>query len=393
MFLTGLGSTAQAVKLADVDVITSFPIRPYTGVMMDLARMVADGELDAEFVHAEGEHAQVSIVHGASAAGARTFTGSSGVGVTYAMEVYSPVSGGRCPVQMCIADRTLDPPGDFGSEHTDALGCRDQGWLMGWAETPQEALDNALINYRVGEDHRVSLPQFVCQDGYFVSHIPGEVMVPSQAQVDEFLPPYKPHKPLDPKRPVGHGPQIYSDQGPALEAYRANAMEAAKPVIREAIDDFGRIFGRTYSPFVEEYMCNDAEMVFCLQGAHAHTARYAIQNLRKQGVKIGMIKLRWVRPWPTEDLDEILPKFKAVGVIETNNSFGNVMSGGILTPEVMANAYALEGRPLITSFMAGLGGEPIVLEEFYYMAKVLGQMVEEGKTRKSTYWVGFEADE
>src|SRR5438270_3652246 len=190
--LSGCAASAQAVKFAKVDVICSYPIRPYTAAMMELAKLVADGEIDAEFIHGEGEHGQLSVVYGASAAGARTFTGSSGVGVTYAMEVYSPISGARLPVQMMIADRALDPPGDFGSEHTDAMSCRDQGWLMGWAETPQEACDNHLINYRIGEDRRVMLPQFVCQDGYFVSHIPGKVLLPEQAQVDEFLPPYNP---------------------------------------------------------------------------------------------------------------------------------------------------------------------------------------------------------
>ncbi|MGB4512090.1 MAG: hypothetical protein WBI31_10600, partial [Thermacetogeniaceae bacterium] len=126
--ISGCVAAAEAVRLADVDVISSYPIRPYTGIMSELARMIADGELDAELVYAEGEHAQLSVVYGASAAGARTFTGSSGVGVTFAFEVYSPISGERLPVQMAIGDRTLDPPGDFGSEHTDAECCRDQGW-------------------------------------------------------------------------------------------------------------------------------------------------------------------------------------------------------------------------------------------------------------------------
>src|SRR3972149_4873498 len=141
------------------------------------------GELEAGTAHAAGDHAQLAVVLGAAAAGARALTGSSGVGVTYAFENYSPIAGGRIPLQMMIADRALDPPGDFGAEHTDAMSCRDQGWLMGWAESPQEAFDNCLINYRVGEDHRVLLPQFVCQDGYFVSHIPGMVNIPDQAQV------------------------------------------------------------------------------------------------------------------------------------------------------------------------------------------------------------------
>ena len=149
--------------------------------------MVANGELDAEFVHGEGEHAQLSVVLGASAAGARAYTGSAGVGVTYAFELYSPMAGGRYPIQMAIADRTLDPPGDFGSEHTDAMSFRDQGWLMGWASTPQEVFDNTLINYRVGEDPRVMLPQMVCQDGYLHFPYPGQSHVAGLGSGERIL--------------------------------------------------------------------------------------------------------------------------------------------------------------------------------------------------------------
>ena len=392
MVLSGCAASAQAAKMAKVEVICSYPIRPYTALMMELAKMVANGELDAEFVYGEGEHAQLSVVAGASAAGARVLTGSSGVGVTYAFETYSPIAGGRLPVQMMIADRALDPPGDFGSEHTDAMSCRDQGWLMGWAENPQEAFDNSLINYRIGEDHRVLLPQFVCQDGYFVSHISGKVVLPEQSQVDEFLPPYKLPHPLDPKHPVSHGPQIRPDQGTVMDLQRAQAMLDAPAVIKEAIGDFNRIFGRKYSPFLEEYMTDDAEMAFFIQGAHAMTARHAIKHLRSKGVKIGLVKLRFVRPWPTQEVAEALSKFKAVGVVETSTSYGGAMRGGNLLHEVRASLYDLPKRPLTTSFMAGLGGEMVPLKEFYYMADILSEMIKDGKAKKTVYWVGFEAE-
>jgi pyruvate ferredoxin oxidoreductase alpha subunit/oxalate oxidoreductase subunit alpha len=392
MVLSGCAASAQAAKMAKVDVVCSYPIRPYTALMMELAKMVANGELDAEFVYGEGEHAQLSVVAGASAAGARVLTGSSGVGVTYAFETYSPIAGGRLPVQMMIADRALDPPGDFGSEHTDAMSCRDQGWLMGWAENPQEAFDNSLINYRIGEDHRVLLPQFVCQDGYFVSHIPGKVVLPEQSQVDEFLPPYKLPHPLDPKHPVSHGPQIRPDQGTIMDLQRAQAMLDAPKVIREAIDDFNRIFGRNYSPFVEEYMTEDADMAFFIQGAHTMTARHAIKHLRSKGMKVGLVKLRFTRPWPTQEVAEVLSRFKAVGVVETSTSYGGAMRGGNLLHEVRASLYDLPQRPLTTSFMAGLGGEMVPLKEFYYMAEVLAKMIKNGKTSKTVYWVGFEAE-
>src|SRR2546427_7997951 len=244
--INGCVASAQAAKYADVDVIAAYPIRPYTATMMALAQMVANGELDAEYIVADSEHSQLSIAHGASSSGARVFTGSSGVGVQFAYELYSPISGSRMPVQMMIADRTLDPPGDFGSEHTDALCTRDMGWLTGWAATPQEVFDKSLLAFAIGEDPRVLLPQMVVQDGYFVSHIAGEVDMPPAEEVDEFLPPYQLPFPLDPRRPVSHGPQIHPEQGPPLQLERPRAMEDALPVIREKTDEFGRDLGRKH---------------------------------------------------------------------------------------------------------------------------------------------------
>src|SRR5512147_2082873 len=369
--LSGCAAAAQGAKFAEVEVICSFPIRPYTAIMMELARMVANGELDAEFIHGEGEHAQVSVVLGASAAGARAYTGSSGVGVTYAFEVYSPAAGGRYPLQMAIADRTLDPPGDFGSEHTDAMSARDQGWLMGWAATPQEVFDNTLINYRVGEDPRIMLPQFVCQDGYFLSHIPDKVILPELSQVKEFLPPYKAPHPLSPVCPVSHGPQIRPDQGAPMDAQRAITFLDVPNVIKEATKDFNRFFG---------------------QGAHANTCKSAINYLRKQGLKVGMVRPRWLRPWPTVEIASVFSKVKAIASVETSTSYGGATRGGNLIHELRATLYDLPKRPMVTSFMAGLGGDVVLLEDFHYMTKILQKMVKDRKTHKVVYWVGFEEE-
>jgi pyruvate ferredoxin oxidoreductase alpha subunit/oxalate oxidoreductase subunit alpha len=390
--LSGCAAAAQAAKLAEVEVICSYPIRPYTAIMMELARMVANGELDAEFIHGEGEHAQLSVVLGASAAGARAYTGSAGVGVTYAGELYSPMAGGRYPIQMAIADRTLDPPGDFGSEHTDAMTFRDQGWLMGWASTPQEVFDNTLINYRVGEDPRVMLPQMVCQDGYFISHIPDKVILPESAQVKEFLPPYKAPHPLSLTCPVSHGPQIRPDQGAPMDAQRAATFLEVPKVIEEATADFNRIFGRNYNPYLETYQMDDAEIAFFVQGAHATTCKSAIRNLRKQGVKAGLVRPRWVRPWPTLQIAEALSNVKAVGTVETSTSYGGAMRGGNLIHELRASLYDLPVRPPVTSFMGGLGGEVVLLDDFYYMAKILTQMAKDKKTHRHVYWIGFEEE-
>jgi pyruvate ferredoxin oxidoreductase alpha subunit/oxalate oxidoreductase subunit alpha len=390
MRLNGCAASAYAALYADVDVVTAYPIRPYTAIMMNLAQFIAEGLLDAEYLHADGEHAQLSAALGAGSCGARAFTGSSGVGVCYAFEVYSPAAGARVPIQMAIADRTLDPPGDFGSEHTDALCTRDMGWLMGWAATPQEVFDKHLLGYAIGEDPRLLLPQMICQDGYFVSHISGDVELPSIDQVERFLPPYKLPFALDPKKPVSHGPQIHPQQGPPLQLERARSMETAIDIIREKTDEFSEAFGRSYPPFVEEFMLEDAEVVFVMQGGHAVTCQAAVKRMRERGIKAGMARLLWFRPFPTEDLQKALDKAKVVGVVETNLGLGGASYGGILSLDVTTALYHARNRPLVTSFMAGLGGETIPINEFSWMADKMVEAMERGSVEKASHWVGFE---
>jgi pyruvate ferredoxin oxidoreductase alpha subunit/oxalate oxidoreductase subunit alpha len=389
--MNGCAAAAYGALFADVDVITAYPIRPYTAIMMNLAQFIADGVLDAEYLHADGEHSQLSAALGAGSAGARAFTGSSGVGVTFAYELYSPTSGARVPIQMSIADRTLDPPGDFGSEHTDALCTRDMGWLMGWASEPQEVFDKTLLGYAIGEDPRLLLPQMICQDGYFVSHISGEVELPQPSDVGLFLPPYKLPFALDPNKPVSHGPQIHPEQGPPLQLERARSMETAIDIIREKTDDFAEVFGRRYPHFVEEYMLDDADIVFVIQGGHAVTCRAAVRRLREEGIKAGMARLLWFRPFPTEDVQEALSGAKVVGVVETNLGLGGASRGGVLSLDVTTALYhSPHDKPLVTSFMAGMGGEPIPIKEFNWMAGKLSQAMERGAVEKAAHWVGFE---
>ena len=367
-YLSGCVAAAHGVRLADVDVISSYPIRPYTGVMSELSRMVADGDLDAEFVHGEGEHGQLSIVYGASAAGGRAYTGSSGVGVTYAMEVYSPISGERLPLQMCIGDRTLDPPGDFGSEHMDAMSIRDQGWIMGWASTPQEVLDNTIAFYRLGEDARVLLPQAACQDGYYVTHIVNQVDIPEQAQVDEFLPPYKNHHILDPRDPMIIGPQIEPEMGPPLQFQRWDLWNQVEPVVEEVWAQFAEIFGRKYDPFIEKTFCDDAEVILVGNGGHLETAKIVAAKLRGLGEKVGVARLRLMRPFPTKALREVLANAKAVVVFDNSFSFGMTGRTGPVAAEVKAALYGFSNAPVIQC-VGGLGGEVCTREEFYCMFK------------------------
>ena len=180
------------------------------------------------------------------------------------------------------------------------------------------------------------------------------------------------------------------EQGPPLQLERARAMEDSMPVIEEVHEEFARIFGRKYDPWIEEFMTDDADVVFFLQGAHAVTAKFAIKHMRDKGIKVGMVRLRTIRPYPTEQVRESLSKFKVVGVIETNMGLGSVSSGGVLYAEAAAALYESDKRPLVFSFMAGMGGEAIVLKEFYWMTEKMMSVMKAGKIEKRTHWVGFE---
>jgi pyruvate/2-oxoacid:ferredoxin oxidoreductase alpha subunit len=196
---------------------------------------------------------------------------------------------------------------------------------------------------------------------------------------------------LDPKKPVSHGPQIHPEQGPPLQLERARSMEIALDIIREKTDEFSEVFGRTYPHFVEEFMLEDAEVVFVIQGGHAVTCQAAVKRLRERGIKAGMARLLWFRPFPTEDLQKALSKAKVVGVVETNLGLGGASYGGILSLDITTALYhSPDNHPMVTSFMAGMGGETIPVNEFSWMADKMVEAMERGAVEKASHWVGFE---
>ena len=243
--------------------------------------------------------------------------------------------------------------------------------------------------FRIGEDPDIMLPQIVAMDGYFVSHIAQDYEMPDQEQVDKFLPPFKPQFRLDVNNPVIMGPQIEPEMGPPLEWDRNVVMDRVKEKIVAVTEEFGKIFGRKYAPFVEEYMTDDADMVFLLQGAHAVTCRSAIRYLRQAGYKVGMCRLRWFRPFPDTALKAILPKFKVVGVVDTNTSYGAAGGSGVLLVETRASVSEVPGKPLIQGFTSGLGGETITHEEFFKMAEMMKMTLEAGRIIQDAVWVNF----
>jgi len=387
--ITGSEAIAVACKLADVDVITGYPIRPYDTVMQYIAKLVANGEFDCEYIIAEGEHSQFEVVKHASAVGARVFTGSSGVGWMYAFECLTVTPALRIPMVAMVGNRALDDPGAFGVEHNDALAVRDLGWQLVWVDSPQEALDTALIAYRVAEDRRIFLPCAISCDGAFLTHSQALVKIPAQEQVKTFLPRYdRADLLLHPDNPITVAPQANEDWLMEIRRQTAAAMERSAGVIREAYRDFERIFGRHYgNPFFEEYMTEDADVVLVGMGTLSMPVRVAIRQMRKEGKKVGLVRMRWFRPFAAEELAKSLGRFKAVGVIDRDFSLGSPYLSGVLATEVRTALYPTAKRPPVIGYICGLGGREVTLPDVVKMSDNLFSAAE-GKSQPLTQWIG-----
>jgi len=388
--ITGSEAIAVACKLADVDVFTAYPIRPYDTVMQYVAKLVANGELDCEYIVAESEHSQFEIVKHASAVGARVFCGSSGVGWMYAFEALTVTPALRIPMVAMVGNRALDDPGAFGVEHNDALAVRDLGWQLVWVDNAQEALDTALIAYRVAEDRRIFLPCAISCDGAFLTHSQALVKVPSQEKVKAFLPRYdRGDLLLHPDNPITVAPQANEDWLMEIRRQTAAAMERSSSVIREAYADFERIFGRSYgNPFFEEYQTDDADVVLVGMGTLSTPVKVAIRQMRQEGKKVGFVRVRWFRPFAAQELAATLGRFKAVGVIDRDFSLGAPYHSGVLATEVRAAMYPAASRPPILGFICGLGGREVTVPDVKKMTDSV-YLAAEGKTQPGTKWIGL----
>ena len=388
--ITGSEAIAVACKLADVDVITAYPIRPYDTVMQYVAKLVSNGELDCEYIVAESEHSQFEIVKHASAVGARVFCGSSGVGWMYAFEALTVTPALRIPMVAMVGNRALDDPGAFGVEHNDALAVRDLGWQLVWVDNAQEALDTALIAYRVAEDRRIFLPCAISCDGAFLTHSQALVKVPSQEKVKAFLPRYdRGDLLLHPDNPITVAPQANEDWLMEIRRQTAAAMDRSPAVLREAYADFERIFGRTYgNPFFEEYQTDDADVVLVGMGTLSTPVKVAIRQMRQEGKKVGFVRVRWFRPFAAEELAATLGRFKAVGVIDRDFSLGSPYRSGVLATEVRAAMYPAPKRPPILGFICGLGGREVTVPDVKKMTESV-YLAAQGKTQPGTKWIGL----
>ena len=352
---------ADAAMLADVDVVAAYPITPQTHIVEHLAELVANGELDAEYIPVESEHSVMSACLGASASGARTFTATAGQGLELMHEVLYVASSMRLPVVMAVANLALSAPLSVWGDHSDVMAVRDTGWIQIFVENGQEAVDNVLCAFRIGEDRRVLLPVMVHLDGFHLSHVIEPIVFPDQSEVDGFLPPNQYPLPLDPSRPVAMGdfapPMIYSE---AKWAQEMN-LRAAKKVVLQVWKDFGGIFGRSYSP-VESYRSEDAEVLLLTMGSFSETAAMAVDKMRAEGKNIGQVRLRLWRPFPFDELRQAVEKARVLIVLDRALSFGG--PGGPVCSEVKSALYNQEKRPRIVSFVGGLGGRDITMAGF-----------------------------
>ena len=363
-------AVSEMVKLANVDVIAAYPITPQTHIVEHTAKLVADGALDAEYIPVESEHSAMSACLGASASGARTFTATAGQGLELMHEVVYVAASMRLPIIMTVVNRALSSPLNVWGDHSDAMSVRDTGWIQIFVENGQEAVDNVLCAFRIGEDRRVLLPVMIHIDGFHLSHMTEPILLPDQDEVDKFLPTNNYPLPLDPANPVSMGdfgpPVLYSE---AKWAQEVN-IRASKEVILECWNEFGNHFQRYYSP-VERYHCEDTDTLLLTMGSYSETAMEAIDRMREEGKDIGLLKLRLWRPFPFDEIRQAVKKAKVLIVLDRALSFGG--QGGPVCSEIRSALYSEENKPKIISFVGGLGGRDITVADF---TEIINQGIE-----------------
>ena len=371
-FLSGDEAFAEGVRLARPQVISAYPITPQTVVVERLSEMVEEGQLAAEYVHVESEHSALSCAISASATGARTFTATSSQGLLYMAECLTYAAGGRFPVVMMNANRATALPWNIYGDQRDSLALLDHGWVQAYAQDNQEALDLALMAYAVAEDPKVRTPFMVNLDGFALTHTYESVDIPAQEQADAFLPPYDgAGNRFDFANPVNIG---YS-AGPEFNRYFKHSahegMLAAADAVERVEARFAKVFGRSYPGLIEAVDCDDADIVLVTLGSIAGLARERAAQLRAQGVKAGLVRIRYMRPFPARQIVEALAGAAAVGVLEKDVSFG--AEGTVMTNVCSALQQAGNAVPVV-NFVGGLGGDDISQAQMRGMFEVLSQI-------------------
>ena len=358
--LSGNEAVAEAMRQINPDVMPAFPITPSTEIPQYFSKFVANGQVDTEFIPVESEHSAMSAAIGAEAAGARTLSATSSCGLAYMWEELYIAASNRLPIALALVNRALSGPININCDHSDSMGARDSGWIQIYAENNQEAYDNMVQAYRIAEHKDVRLPIMICQDGFITSHAVENIILLEDEDVKNFVGEYKPeHYMLNPKETMAVGP--YSVSNFYMEAKRAQAegLRNAKAVVKEVADEFAKISGRQYGWF-EEYRMEDAEYAMVLIGSAAGTAKDAVDKLREEGKKVGLIKIRMFRPFPADEIAAALKNVKAVALMDRTESYND--HGGPIGAEVMSALFRAKITCEAINYVYGLGGRDVRVE-------------------------------
>jgi pyruvate/2-oxoacid:ferredoxin oxidoreductase alpha subunit len=378
--MVGNHAVSWGVMLARAEVISAYPITPQTTIVEELSVLCADGRLKAKFIPVESEHSAMACCVGAAAAGVRTFTATSGQGLALMHEMLHWASGARLPIVMATVNRALGSPWNIWGEQTDALAQRDTGWLQFYCENNQEVLDTTIQAFKIAEE--ILLPVMLNLDAFFLSHTAEPVEIPEQRLVDNFLPRFEAPYRLDPQDPHSFGCLTTPDYFMEFRYKIQQAMLKGKEVSRRVDEDFGRAFGRKYG-LIDAYRCEGADLILVASGTIASTARVVVDALREKGRKVGVVKVRLFRPFPKEELLEVVKDAEKVAVVDRNVSFG---VGGIFAHELRAAFCNDKARPPVFSYIAGLGGRdvtPQVLNDVVY------QTYKRPEPDEQSVWVGM----
>ncbi|RJP18842.1 MAG: pyruvate ferredoxin oxidoreductase [Candidatus Abyssobacteria bacterium SURF_5] len=378
--IMGNHAVSHAVMLARTEVIAAYPITPQTQIVEELSNMCAEGKLRAKFIKVESEHSAMACCVGASAAGSRAFTATSSQGLALMHEMLHWAAGARLPIVMAEVNRALAPGWNIWADQSDSLAQRDTGWLQFYCTCNQEILDSILIAYRLAET--VSLPAMVVYDAFYLSHTYEAVDIPSPEQVDKFLPPYRPEFKLDVDNPMAFGSLTTPDYYMEMRHQIHQATESVHQVLPAIYQQFSGIFGRAYK-VIEPYACDGAELVLLSSGTISSTARMVVEKLNAAGRKIGLLNVRVFRPFPAEQLKNVLRGVKKVAVLDRNISFGQ---GGIFAQELKAALCNETQRPQVIGFIAGLGGRDITPAS---IEEVIERAQKPDASQHEVEWVGL----
>jgi pyruvate ferredoxin oxidoreductase alpha subunit len=375
--LTGNASAAWGVRLAEVDYIPAFPITPQTEIIENLAKWIGNGEMDTRFVTMDSEHSMITAAGAASATGVRVFTATSSQGLLYGFEMLYTVAGWRVPLVMVNVSRAVSAPITLEADHNDILAARDSGFLQIHCETCQEVLDSILMAYRMAEDKRILLPVIVNMDGFQLSFTREPVEIPVIEDVRKFLPPYHPqHAFFNASQPMAQGVAVLG--GPIYSYFKYQMHLASRnglEIYKEVAGEFEEIFGRRHDA-VEEYLTDDADYLLLMTNSFSTLGKAAVKRARERGIKAGLLRLKLIRPFPDDDIIKALRGRNGVAVIDQNISVGK---GGILYQEVAGALYNEKERPLLLSFIGGLGGKNISPDEFEFIFESMEKAVKTGK--------------